>query len=242
MTHKATMKHFEDIESLITVRDWLRFAVSRFNEAKLFFGHGTDNALRRSRLPDPAHAAPAAGPARTLSRCAPDRSERDEVLSIIQRRVEKRIPAAYLTHQAWLGEYQFLRGRARHRAALVHRRTAARTAQPVDRRTGRSDRQRARPVHRQRLPRDPGRACLPRMPTWTRWTCRRTRWTSPRRTSPTTTCRTASSLIESDLFAKLDGRTYDLIISNPPYVDAESVAALPQEYLARTGNGAGQRA
>ena len=36
---------FKDTESLITVRDWLRFAVSRFNEAKLFFGHGSDNAF-----------------------------------------------------------------------------------------------------------------------------------------------------------------------------------------------------
>jgi ribosomal protein L3 glutamine methyltransferase len=38
-------------------------------------------------------------------------------------------------------------------------------------------------------------------------------------------------LLESNLFSGLHGRTYDLIISNPPYVDAESVAALPQEYL-----------
>jgi ribosomal protein L3 glutamine methyltransferase len=38
-------------------------------------------------------------------------------------------------------------------------------------------------------------------------------------------------LIQSDAFAKLAGRKFDLIISNPPYVNAKSVAALPPEYL-----------
>ena len=101
------MKHFEDTESLITVRDWLRFAVSRFNEAKLFFGHGSDNAfdeaayliLHTLHLP--------------LDRLEPfldaslTHGESEQVQAVIERRVRERLPAAYLTHEAWLGEHRF---------------------------------------------------------------------------------------------------------------------------------------
>ena len=39
-------------------------------------------------------------------------------------------------------------------------------------------------------------------------------------------------LIEGDLFAPLEGERYDLILTNPPYVDAEALAAFPPEYAA----------
>ncbi|MDQ5882030.1 MAG: ribosomal protein glutamine methyltransferase, partial [Pseudomonadota bacterium] len=92
---------------LLTLRDLLRFAVSRFNEAGLFFGHGSDNAwdeavyllLHTLHLP--------------LDRLEPfldarlTRAERDTVLDIVERRVSNRVPAAYLTHEAWLGEHRF---------------------------------------------------------------------------------------------------------------------------------------
>ncbi len=91
----------------LTIRDLLRYAVSRFTQEKLFFGHGTDNAydeavyliLHTLSLPidrlDPfldAKLLPA---------------EINQVLSIIERRITERIPAAYLTHEAWLQGYSF---------------------------------------------------------------------------------------------------------------------------------------
>jgi hypothetical protein len=92
---------------LETVRDWLRYAVSRFGEAKLAFGHGTTNAydeaaylvLHALHLP--------------LGRLDPfldarlTQSERMQVAQILDRRIERRVPAAYLTQEAWLGEFRF---------------------------------------------------------------------------------------------------------------------------------------
>jgi ribosomal protein L3 glutamine methyltransferase len=92
---------------LRTVRDLMRFAVSRFDEARLAFGHGSDNAwdeaayliLKTLHLP--------------LDRLDPfldarlTRSEVERVLDVLRRRVEERIPAAYLTHEAWLGDFRF---------------------------------------------------------------------------------------------------------------------------------------
>ncbi len=92
---------------LHTLRDWLRWAVSRFAEAKLTFGHGTTNAydeacyllLHALHLP--------------LDRLEPfldarlATSERQAVAELLARRIDERVPAAYLTREAWLGDFRF---------------------------------------------------------------------------------------------------------------------------------------
>lgn len=95
------------LEELVTVRDLIRYATSAFNRAGLFFGHGSSDAydeavylvLHTLHLPldrlEPFFDA-----------CIPT-EERAEVLEIIQRRVDERLPAAYLTREAWLGDFRF---------------------------------------------------------------------------------------------------------------------------------------
>ena len=93
--------------NLETVRDWLRFAVSRFNQAKLFFGHGSNDPYDEAAylilhtLHLPVDRLEPFLDARLTD------SERAEVLNIIQRRVEQRVPAAYLTNEAFLGDFRF---------------------------------------------------------------------------------------------------------------------------------------
>lgn len=94
-------------KELTTVRDLLRFAVSRFNEAGLSYGHGTDNAhdeaayLILSLLKLPIDTLEPYLDARLLP------SEVTTVLDAIARRALERVPVAYLTHEAWQGEFSF---------------------------------------------------------------------------------------------------------------------------------------
>lgn len=90
-----------------TLRDVLRFATTRFNGAGLFFGHGSSNAfdeaayllLHTLKLP--------------LDRLEPFLDARllpeevDALLKVVERRAVERVPAAYITREAWLGAYRF---------------------------------------------------------------------------------------------------------------------------------------
>ncbi|CAN0621799.1 50S ribosomal protein L3 glutamine methyltransferase [Burkholderia multivorans] len=90
-----------------TVRDLLRYAVTRFSKAKLAFGHGSDNAYDEAAylvlhtLDLPLDTLEPFLDARLL----PD--EVDAVLNVIERRATDRVPAAYITHEAWMHGHRF---------------------------------------------------------------------------------------------------------------------------------------
>ena len=224
------MKHFDDTESLITVRDWLRFAVSRFNEAKLFFGHGSDNAfdeaayliLHTLHLP--------------LDRLEPfldaslTHGESEEVQAVIERRVRERIPAAYLTHEAWLGEHRFYVDERvivprSFIAELLREQLSPWVEEPAE-------------VTRA-LDLCTGSGCLAIL-TALAFPNAEVDAVDVSKDALDVAAKNVANYgladriepIESDLFVALGGRTYDVILSNPPYVNAESVAALPPEYQA----------
>src|SRR5436190_12048523 len=92
---------------LETLRDWLRYAVSRFNQAGLAFGHGSSSAydeaayLLLHALHLPLDRLDSFLDAKLTH------SERGEITALLSRRMEERVPAAYLTREAWLGEFRF---------------------------------------------------------------------------------------------------------------------------------------
>lgn len=96
-----------DRQELQTLRDLIRYAVSRFHACHVALGHGSDNAwdeavylvLHGLHLP-PDTLDPFLD-ARVLGK------ERERVLDLIDRRVNERLPAAYLTHEAWLRGHRF---------------------------------------------------------------------------------------------------------------------------------------
>ena len=90
-----------------TVRDLLRYAVSRFNAAQLAFGHGSANAYDEAAylilhtLHLPLDVLDPFLDARLLD------SEIAAVLDVIERRATERVPAAYITHEAWMHGRRF---------------------------------------------------------------------------------------------------------------------------------------
>ena len=213
---------------LFTLRDLMRFAVSRFNEANLFFGHGTDNAwdeaayllLHTLHLPldrlDPFMEARLTA------------TERAAVLDTIRQRIDERVPASYLTHEAWLGERRFYVDQRvivprSHIAELLEDQLSPWIEDPW--------------AVRRALDLCTGSGCLAILAAIAFPEAQVDAIDlSPdalqvaRRNVTDYGLESRVHLIESDAFTAIDSQRYDLIISNPPYVNAESMAELPDEY------------
>ena len=212
-----------------TLGDWLRFAVTRFTEAGLSFGHGTTNArdeaayliLHTLKLPldrlDPFLD-------KTLSA-----EETEAVSRVLRLRIEQRVPAAYLTHEAWLGDYRFYVDERvivprSYVAELLRDELSPWVQDPES--VGAA------------LDLCTGSGCLAILLALT-FPNAKVDATELSSDALDVAGKNVSDygledrirLIHGDLFAGLPG-PYQLIVSNPPYVNAESMAALPPEHRA----------
>lgn len=216
---------------LHTLRDLLRFAVSRFNEAGLFFGHGSaspyDEAvyLILHTLHLPLDQLQPFIDARLTT------AELEQVLHIIERRAIEKIPAAYLTQEAWLGDFSFYVDERvivprSFIAELLREQFAPWIEEPDD-------------IH-SALDLCTGSACLAVLlahafenATIDAADVSHEALQVAQKNVTDYGLEHRINLIQSDLFNGngLAGCRYDLIISNPPYVNAASMATLPKEYL-----------
>jgi len=218
----------ELLDELLTVRDWLRYAVSRFTEAGLFFGHGCDNAYDEAAwlilhtLHLPRHRLEPFLDARLT------RNERLAVHHLLQQRIARRMPTAYLTNQAWLGEFHFyvdprvIVPRS-YFAELLEDDLAPWIEAPEQ--------------VRDALDLCTGSGCLAILMAHAFPEAQIDAVDlSPdalavaQRNVADYGLEERIHLVETDLFAGLGKRRYDLILSNPPYVTSAAMASLPQEY------------
>ncbi|MDD5036701.1 MAG: 50S ribosomal protein L3 N(5)-glutamine methyltransferase [Methylococcaceae bacterium] len=217
-------------QHLATLRDYIRWGASRFNHARLFFGHGTSNAvdeaaalvLHAVHLP---HGLPAGYFDSVLT---PD--ERLEVLGLIERRIAERKPAAYLIHEAWFcGLPFYVDERVLVPRSPIAELIEGRFSPWIDRPDEVAD----------ILDLCTGSGCIA-------IACA---MAFP--DADVDAVDISSQAIEvaqfniekhevevqvravqSDLYEELQGKRYDLIVSNPPYVNREEWDSLPLEYHA----------
>ncbi len=229
------MNHFFRLsEELFTIRDWLRFTVSQFEESDIFFGHGTNNSYDEAvwLIMSALHL-----PHDTLNNfldAVITEKERKNLAHLIEQRIIKRTPTAYLLREAWLRGFKFyvdervIVPRSFIAELLDFNETGEHGLQPW--------------IEHPELINAAadictGSGCLGILLA----NAFPDAMIDVIDISPDAIAvanininnyglQDQITAIQSDMFAALAGKTYDLIISNPPYVDAPSMATLPTEY------------
>jgi ribosomal protein L3 glutamine methyltransferase len=219
------MSHHPELQ---TIRDYVRFATSRFHEAGLYYGHGTDNAwdeaillvLRALHLPHDIN--PAVLDARLT------KEEQLVLANLIEKRATDRIPLAYLIHEAWFAGLSF----------YVDERVLIPRSPIAEQIESQFSPWLASPDSVEHiLDLCTGSGCIA-------IACAKA---FPRAEVDASDISSEAlavaninvlrhgvedqvTLHESDLFAALPAKKYDIIVSNPPYVSVEEMLSLPPEY------------
>ncbi len=213
-------------QELSTIIDFIRYGASRFNAAGLSFGHSYDNALDEATqlvlhaLHLPHDLSPAYGQAKLVH------EEKERVLALFQRRIDERVPACYLTGEAWFAGLSF---KTDHRALVPRSPIAELIETSFEPWAGGREIQRV-------LDMCTGSGCIAIAtahyhPDWqvdaadiSEEAMSLARENVDRLETPNV------RILHSDLFRGLKGEVYDLIVTNPPYVTHAETDALPKEY------------
>jgi len=215
------------IDELSTIKDFVRWGYSQLSGSAVWYGHGTDNPLDESlTLVLYALGLPHDTP-RDYFDCKLTLDERTVIVEWIQRRITERLPAAYLTHEAWFAQIPFYVDER----VLVPRSPIAELIEAQFTPWVEPDN-----VNRV-LDMCTGSGCIA-------IACA---YAFPHAEVDAVDI-SADALavaninierqelgaqvhaIESDLFTSLDKTPYDIIVSNPPYVSKEDMDAMPGEY------------
>lgn len=211
----------------VTLEDYVRWATQELQRSDLYYGHGTDNPM------DEAAWIVGSSLGVTPDRLNAERrrrltaAEAGSVRALIEARIETRKPAAYLLNEAWFAGLQFyVDERVIVPRSLIGELIIEQFQPWID----------AQRVHTA-LDLCAGSGCI---------AIALAHYFPEAKVDAADISRAALevarinaeqhemlervALVESDLFAALAGRRYDLIVTNPPYVDAADLASLPDEY------------
>ena len=223
------MSQAQILTELSSIRDWLRYAVSRFEDSDVFFGHGTSNAYDEAiwlifgflHLPhdtiDNFLDADLTG------------KEKKDLLFLIEKRIKDKIPTAYLLNEAWLTDYKFyVDERVIVPRSLIAESLSENLYPWID------DPEKIFSA----LDLCSGSGCLGIMMAHSFQNAMIDLVDLSEKALQVAEINInhyglndRTELIQSDLFNALKGKKYDLIISNPPYVNQTSVDSFPMEFL-----------